>query len=60
MVNKSFVIILVGLFSMIIASVIFYFESRSYIGYGLWGAGFLLVGVGILIGFFKMVSDDKN
>ena len=60
MINKSYVVILVGLFSMIIASVLFYFESRSYVGYALWGAGFLLVGVGILIGFFKMVSDDKG
>ena len=60
MLNKSFGIILTGLFSMIIASVLFYFESRSYLGYGLWGLGFILVGIGILLGFAKMVSDDKG
>lgn len=59
MLNKSFAIIMTGLFSMIIASAFFYFDARSYPGYALFAIGFILVGVGILLGFIKMVSEDK-
>ena len=60
MFNKSYITISVGLLSMIIASAIFYFDTRSSIAYILFAAGFILVGVGILLGFFKMISDDKE
>ena len=45
---------------MIIASGLFYFDTRSYPGYALFAIGFILVGVGILLGFVKMVSEDKE
>jgi hypothetical protein len=48
-----------GLLSMIVASVIFYFDTRSSIAYVLLAIGFVLVGIGILIGFVKMVSGNK-
>ena len=60
MFNKSYISILVGLLSMIIASSIFYFDTRSSIAYILFAIGFILVGLGFLLGFFKMVSDDKE
>ena len=58
MFNKSYITILVGLLSMIIASSIFYFDTRSSIAYILFAIGFVLVGLGLLLGFFKMVSED--
>ena len=60
MLNKSFIIILTGLLSMIIASSIIYFDTRSSIAYILFAIGFILVGIGILLGFIKMVTDDKE
>lgn len=60
MLNKSYIIIMTGLLSMIIASCIFYFDTRSSLAYALFGIGFILVGVGILLGFVRMVSDNKE
>lgn len=60
MFNKSYITISAGLLSMIIASAIFYFDTRSSIAYILFAIGFILVGIGILLGFFKMISDDKE
>lgn len=60
MFNKSYITILVGLMSMIIASSIFYFDTGSYTAYALFAIGFILVGIGILLGFIKMISDDKE
>jgi uncharacterized membrane protein len=60
MFNKSYITILVGLLSMIIASSIFYFDTRSSIAYILFAIGFVLVGLGLLLGFFKMISEDKE
>ena len=60
MFNKIYITISVGLISMIIASAIFYFDTRSSIAYILFAAGFILVGIGILLGFFKMISGDKE
>jgi len=60
MFNKSYITISAGLISMIIASAIFYFDTRSSIAYILFAIGFILVGIGILLGFFKMISDDKE
>ena len=56
MFTKSFNTFLAGLLSVMIASVMFYFGSRSSIAYAFFGVGFLLVGIGILLGFIKMVS----
>jgi hypothetical protein len=60
MFNISYITVLVGLLSMILAATIFYFDLRSFIAYILLAIGFVLVGIGILIGFFKMVSDNKE
>jgi hypothetical protein len=60
MFSKSNLIIWSGLLSMIIASAVFYFDLRSVVAYALFAIGFLLVGIGILLGFVRMVSDDKN
>ena len=58
MFNKSYITIMIGLLSMIIACSIFYFDTRSSLAYILFAIGFVLVGIGILLGFAKMVSDD--
>ena len=60
MFNKSFITIMIGLLSMTIACSIFYFDARSPVAYAIFAIGFILVGIGILLGFFKMVSDDKE
>ena len=60
MLNKSYMTIMTGLLSMIIASSIFYFDSRSSLAYGLFAIGFILVGIGILLGFARMVSDKEE
>jgi len=60
MFNKSYNSALIGLLSMIIASAMFYFDSRTYVSYVLFAVGFILVGIGILLGFIKMVSDGKE
>jgi uncharacterized membrane protein len=60
MLSKSQIIILIGFLSMVIASAIFYFDVRSAIAYALFAIGFILVGLGILLGFAKMVSDDNE
>ena len=60
MLNKSYITILTGILSMIIASSIFYFDTRSSLAYALLAIGFILVGIGILLGFVRMVTDDKE
>lgn len=60
MFNKSYRAILIGLLLMTIASAIFYFDTRSSIAYTLLATGFILVGIGILLGFIKLVSDNKE
>lgn len=60
MFNKSYITISIGLLLMIIASIIFYIDIRSYIAYAFFAIGFILVGIGILLGFARMVADDKE
>lgn len=60
MLNKSYITIMTGLLSMIIASSIFYYDSRSSLAYALFAIGFILVGIGILLGFAKMVSGKEE
>lgn len=57
MFTKSFFIFWTGFALMIIATAMFYLGSRSYMAYSLFGAGFVLIGISILLGFFKMISD---
>jgi hypothetical protein len=60
MFRKSYVTILAGLLSMITACTIFYFDTSSSLAFALFAIGFLLVGIGILLGFVKMVSDNSR
>jgi len=60
MFSKSFVTIWTGLLSVILASVLFYFDVRSFIAYALFVVGFMLVGIGILLGFARMVSGEDE
>jgi len=57
MFTKSFNTFLAGFLSVMVASTMFYFGSRSYIAYAFFFVGFLLVGVSILLGFAKMISE---
>lgn len=59
MLNKSYTVLLIGLLSMIMAAVILYFDMSTTIAYILLASGFVLIGVGILLGFIKMVSETK-
>jgi len=60
MINNSYVMILFGLLLMISSSVMLYFKMHSPALYVLLAVGFIIVGVGILLGFVKMVSDNKE
>lgn len=51
---------MMGLFAMMIASFMFYYDVKSYVSYLLFATGFVLVGVGLLIGFLILIRDDKN
>ena len=57
MFNTSYTVILSSLTSMIIAGALLYFKTATFIAYVLLVAGFFGVGIGLLIGFFKMVKD---
>lgn len=60
MFNASYRIILFSLMSMIIAGALLFFDAVPVVAYVLLVAGFFGVGIGILIGFFKMVRDQGN
>jgi hypothetical protein len=60
MMNKSYVMIMFGLLLIITLSVLLYFKISSPLIDVLLAIGFIIIGVGILLGFIKMVSDDKE
>ena len=60
MMNKSYVMIMFGLLLIITLSVLLYFKISSPLIDVLLAIGFIIIGVGILLGFSKMVSDDKE
>ena len=60
MLDKSYRIIFIGLISVLISSAMLYIEMRSPVAYALLTVGFVLVGVGILLSFFKVVSEGKK
>ena len=53
----SYRVILSSLMSMLIAGVLLFFETATIAAYVLLVVGFFGVGIGILIGFFKMVKE---
>ena len=60
MFNTSYRVILSSLLSMIIAAVLLFFDTVTVMAYVLLVIGFLGIGIGILIGFFKMVKDQEG
>jgi len=58
--NKSFITIILGIFAMIIACFLFYYNSKSYFSYSLFAIGFFLVGIGILLGFIKLIKEEPT
>lgn len=60
MINKSYMIIMFGLLLIITLSVLLHFKMTSPVIYMLLAIGFFMIGIGILLGFIKMVSDDKE
>lgn len=60
MFDKSYRTIFIGLLSVLISSTMLYIKMRSSVVYALLIIGFVLVVVGILLGFFKMVSERKE
>jgi len=60
MFNNSYRIILFSLLSMIVAGFLLYFDIADVAAYALLAAGFFGTGIGILLGFFKMVRDTEE
>ena len=60
MFNTSYRVILSSLLSMIIAAVLLFFDTVTVMAYVLLVIGFFGIGIGILIGFFKMVKDQEG
>lgn len=56
----SYRIILSSLMSMLIAGVLLFFDIATILAYVLLVTGFFGVGIGILLGFFKMVNEHEN
>ena len=60
MINRSNMMVYLGLLLVIVLSVMLYFGINSTIIHVLLAVGFILIGVGIVAGFIKMISEDKN
>ena len=58
MFDTSYRVILLSLLSMIVAAGLLYFDIATYVAYALLVIGFFGVGIGILIGFFKMINQS--
>jgi hypothetical protein len=58
MFDTSYRIILFSLLSMVIAGGLLFYETATIVAYTLLVIGFFGVGIGILIGFFKMIKDS--
>ena len=58
MFDTSYRVILFSLLSMIIASGLLYFDTATIVAYALLVVGFFGIGIGILIGFFKMIRES--
>ncbi len=60
MFDTSYRVILFSLMSMLIAGGLLFFDIAATVAYVLLVVGFFGIGIGILIGFFKMVKDQEN
>ncbi|MGD2053282.1 MAG: hypothetical protein PVG45_04160 [Gammaproteobacteria bacterium] len=59
MFDTSYRLILFSLLSMIIAGMLLFYDTAAIVAYVLLVIGFLGTGIGILIGFFKMINDSN-
>lgn len=60
MFNNVYRIILLSLLFMIIAGMLLYFDTVTIAAYALLVIGFFGTGIGILIGFFKMINESEK
>ena len=60
MFDTSYRVILFSLTSMLIAGLLLFFDIAALMAYVLLVVGFFGIGIGILIGFFKMVKDQDS
>jgi len=60
MFNTSYRIIFFSLLSMIAAGAMLFFDTAPIAAYTLLVIGFFGIGIGILVGFFKMVNGSEN
>ena len=60
MLKASYKIIFLALLSMIVSSVLLYVDVARILAYVLLVVGFFGVGIGILIGFYKMVNESSD
>jgi hypothetical protein len=58
MFDTSYRLILFSLLSMIIAGALLFYDIATIVAYALLVIGFFGIGIGILIGFFKMINDS--
>jgi hypothetical protein len=59
MFDTSYRLILFSLLAMVIAGGLLYLETATIVAYALLLIGFFGIGIGILIGFFKMINDSN-
>ena len=60
MFSLSYRVVAGGLFAMIAASVLLFFDTLPWVAYIGLIAGFFMIGIGILIGFYQMIRDDES
>lgn len=60
MFDTSYRLILLSLTSMLVAGLLLFFDIATIMAYLLLVVGFFGIGIGILIGFFKMVKDQES
>ena len=60
MFDTSYRLILLSLASMLVAGLLLFFDIATIMAYVLLVVGFFGIGIGILIGFFKMVKDQES
>jgi len=58
--NKSYMMIMIGLLAFIILSMMMYFGISNIFIHILLAASYVFIGVGIIFGFIKMISEDKG
>jgi tellurite resistance protein TehA-like permease len=60
MFDQIYKTIFTGLILVLISSTMLYVDMRSSVVYAFLDIGFFLIGVGVLLGFFKMEPESKE